>query len=53
MTDALEVIAGTFIAFFFFMWYNSYHTKAVAEGKEWAKVEEYRRLPPACIGGPL
>lgn len=53
ITNILEVIAGTFIAFFFFMWYNSYYTKAVAEGKEWAKVEEYRRLPPACIGGPL
>ncbi|KAF4253642.1 hypothetical protein KXV70_007454 [Aspergillus fumigatus] len=34
------------------MCYSSYHNKALAAGQTWATVEEFRRLPLACLGGP-
>lgn len=36
-----------------FFWWDSYHRRAEARGVPWAKIEEYRRLPLACVGGPL
>lgn len=36
-----------------FLWYSPYHAKAEANDKSWARIEEYRRLPLACAGGPL
>jgi hypothetical protein len=38
-----------FVAFFL---YSSHHSKALKAGLSWAKSEEYRRLPLACIGAP-
>ena len=46
------VMIGAGIAFLLFLWYSSYHTKAVAANEPWAKVEEYRRLPLAAAGAP-
>lgn len=36
-----------------FIWYDSYLAKAQKRNAPWAAIEEYRRLPLACIGGPL
>ena len=36
-----------------FIWYDSYLAKAQKRGARWATIEESRRLPLACIGGPL
>ncbi|CAN8104551.1 unnamed protein product [Discula destructiva] len=36
----------------FFAW-DAYLKRAVAEGRAWTRREEYRRLPLACLGGPL
>lgn len=47
------VSVGAVFAFSLFMLYTSYHTKAVNANKEWASVEEYRRLPLAAVGAPL
>ncbi|KAJ5172448.1 hypothetical protein N7492_005041 [Penicillium capsulatum] len=49
----LPISVGAVFAFSLFMLYTSYHTKAVAANKEWASVEEYRRLPLAAVGAPL
>jgi hypothetical protein len=35
------------------LWYDSYLAKSKAAGKKWAQLEESRRLPLCCIGGPL
>ncbi|MCJ1240806.1 hypothetical protein MMC14_008810, partial [Varicellaria rhodocarpa] len=49
----LPIAAGAVFAMFIFIWYDSYLSKSKEKGKEWAQREEYRRLPLACIGGPL
>ena len=36
-----------------FLWWDSYLVKSQKRGTAWAQVEEYRRLPLACVGGPL
>lgn len=36
----------------FFAW-DRYLSRAIAEGRPWTRKEEYRRLPLACLGGPL
>ena len=38
---------------FIFFWYDDYLAKSKADGKKWAFLEEYRRLPLLCVGGPL
>lgn len=38
---------------FIFLWYDRFLARSKATGKTWAQREEYRRLPLACIGGPL
>ena len=38
---------------FIFLWYNRFLEKSKVQGKAWAQREEYRRLPLACVGGPL
>ncbi|KAF9885968.1 hypothetical protein FE257_012143 [Aspergillus nanangensis] len=48
----LPILPGSIIAFIIFFLYSSYHTKASKAGLAWAQVEEYRRLPLACIGAP-
>lgn len=41
------------LACFVFIWYDGYLARAKARNAEWAFIEEYRRLPLACVGGPL
>lgn len=36
-----------------FVAWDRYLARKQAEGARWAKQEEYRRLPLACLGGPL
>ncbi|KAJ5625122.1 hypothetical protein N7510_001431 [Penicillium lagena] len=44
---------GAIFACIVFIWYDGYLARAKARGAPWAYIEEYRRLPLACIGGPL
>ncbi|KAJ5946962.1 hypothetical protein N7454_003801 [Penicillium verhagenii] len=49
----LPIGIGAVIACFVFLWYDGYLARAKARKAPWAEIEEYRRLPLACIGGPL
>ncbi|KAF5013568.1 hypothetical protein FDECE_428 [Fusarium decemcellulare] len=49
----LPVSAGSVLALVLFLVYSSYHSSALKSGANWASKIEYRRLPLACIGGPL
>lgn len=49
----LPIGAGTLAALAVFYGWDAYHRKAVAEQRPWARREECRRLPLACLGGPL
>jgi hypothetical protein len=49
----LLVGIGAALACVVFLWYDGYLARAKARNAEWAFIEEYRRLPLACIGGPL
>lgn len=51
--DVSLVGVGAVIAVFVFLWYDHFLAKSKARGKAWAQLEEYRRLPLACAGGPL
>ncbi len=44
---------GSFLAAPIYLWWDSYLAKARKRNAKWAEQEEYRRLPLACIGGPL
>ncbi|KAB8072776.1 major facilitator superfamily domain-containing protein [Aspergillus leporis] len=44
---------GAVVACMMFLWYDSFLSRAKARNATWAHIEEYRRLPLACIGGPL
>lgn len=44
---------GAILACFVFIWYDGFLARAKARNASWAYIEEYRRLPLACIGGPL
>lgn len=46
------VLPGSIIGFIGVFMYSSYHSKALKAGHAWAKLEESRRLPLACIGAP-
>ncbi|KAL4888444.1 MFS general substrate transporter [Aspergillus ambiguus] len=48
----LPMMAGSIIAFSAFLWYTSFHSKAMSQNKPWAGQEEYRRLPLAGGGAP-
>ncbi|KAK4651284.1 hypothetical protein QC762_604840 [Podospora pseudocomata] len=49
----LAVGAGCLLALpIFFVW-DSVLRSAMASNKAWTRQEEYRRLPLACIGGPM
>ncbi|KAJ9195978.1 hypothetical protein DTO164E3_6516 [Paecilomyces variotii] len=48
----LPIGVGAFIACGIFLWYDSFLAKAKARGARWSQIEEYRRLPLACLGGP-
>ncbi|RMD41650.1 hypothetical protein DV735_g3484, partial [Chaetothyriales sp. CBS 134920] len=49
----LPVMAGATSAMGIFLWYGSYYERAVIAGRSWTQIEEFRRLPLACISGPL
>ncbi|KAF7712691.1 Uncharacterized protein PECH_006676 [Penicillium ucsense] len=49
----LPIGAGAVLACFVFIWYDGYLARAKARQASWANIEEYRRLPLACVGGPL
>ncbi|KAL6237449.1 hypothetical protein BDW75DRAFT_228646 [Aspergillus navahoensis] len=49
----LPILPGLIVALIFFSAYSAYHGKALNMGSTWAEVEEYRRLPVACIGAPM
>ncbi|KAI1378860.1 major facilitator superfamily protein [Hypoxylon crocopeplum] len=44
---------GAVIAILIFVAWDRFHRRSVEIGKPWALQEEYRRLPLACLGGPL
>lgn len=44
---------GGILAAPIYLWWDSYVTKARKRKAKWAQQEEFRRLPLACIGGPL
>jgi hypothetical protein len=49
----LPIGGGTVGAIVIFLWYDSFLRKAQARNAPWTRKEESRRLPLACIGGPL
>ncbi|KAI0484409.1 major facilitator superfamily transporter [Xylariaceae sp. FL0804] len=49
----LPIGGGAFIALGIFIAWEKIHRKAEDQGRPWAKKEEYRRVPLACMGGPL
>lgn len=44
---------GAIFAIFIFVAWDRFHSKSMEKEKLWARREEYRRLPLACLGGPL
>lgn len=50
---AHTVAAGGLVGFIASLYYDSFLLQAKARNRPWASIEEYRRLPLACIGGPL
>ncbi|KAL8634616.1 MAG: hypothetical protein Q9228_007794, partial [Teloschistes exilis] len=44
---------GSFLATGIFMYWDGYLMRAKKTNAPWTMVEEYRRLPLACFGGPL
>ncbi|RJE22247.1 transporter [Aspergillus sclerotialis] len=49
----LPIAAGSVFTGTIFIAWDNYCQRATAKGQTWVKCEEYRRLPIACIGGPL
>lgn len=49
----LPIIVGAVIALGIFVWYDKILQRAKKANAHWASIEEYRRLPLACLGGPL
>lgn len=49
----LAILVGAVIALGIFICYDSVLQRAKKSNSPWAFVEEYRRLPLACLGGPL
>lgn len=49
----LPILVGAVIALGIFLYYDSVLQRAKKANKHWASIEEYRRLPLACLGGPL
>jgi hypothetical protein len=48
-----QVAIGAIFALGIFLYYDSVPRRAKRGNARWSSVEEYRRLPLACIGGPL
>ena len=51
LTSAVGV--GAFFALSIFLYYDGFLQRAKNRGAHWTTIEEYRRLPLACLGGPL
>ncbi|KIW18837.1 hypothetical protein PV08_03126 [Exophiala spinifera] len=49
----LPIGIGSIFAAPIFLGWDSYLAKAQKRKEKWAEKEEYRRLPLACLGGPL
>ncbi|KAH7342469.1 major facilitator superfamily domain-containing protein [Rhexocercosporidium sp. MPI-PUGE-AT-0058] len=49
----LPIAGGTVAAIAAFLWYDSFLRKAQAQNKPWTQKEESKRLPLACVGGPM
>ncbi|KAL6720483.1 hypothetical protein ACLMJK_002407 [Lecanora helva] len=49
----LPIIVGAFGALGIFVFYDGVLQRAKRANKRWSSIEEYRRLPLACLGGPL
>ena len=49
----LPIAVGAVFAFGIFLYYDSILQRAKENNAHWSSIEEYRRLPLACIGGPL
>lgn len=49
----LPIGAGAICALPVFFGWDAFLEKAQREGRPWTRKEEYRRVPLACIGGPL
>ncbi|KAI9889972.1 MAG: hypothetical protein M1814_004590 [Vezdaea aestivalis] len=48
----LPIGVGAIIVCGIFLGYDKILQRAKQQNKQWAKTEEYRRLPLACLGGP-
>lgn len=48
-----QVPIGACLDIIIVMWWERYLERAKARNAPWALNEEYRRMPLACIGGPL
>ncbi|KAJ5604111.1 major facilitator superfamily domain-containing protein, partial [Penicillium hordei] len=44
---------GALLSFIVYLAYDSFYQRAQSQAKTWVSIEEYRRLPLACLGGPL
>lgn len=49
----LPILIGAVIALPIFLYWDIVLQRARERGAHWTSVEEYRRLPLACLGGPL
>ena len=49
----LPILVGAVIALGIFIYYDGVLQRAKKANAPWASIEEYRRLPLACLGGPL
>lgn len=49
----LSIGLGAFGGLLVFYGWDAYLKRATEEGRPWTPREEYRRLPLACMGGPL
>ena len=52
-TDIQTVPIGACLDIIVVLWWERYLERAKARNAPWAFNEEYRRMPLACIGGPL
>ena len=49
----LPIMIGAVFALAIFISYDNFLQRAKVANARWASIEEYRRLPLACLGGPL
>lgn len=49
----LPILVGACLALAIFISYDRILLRAQQSRKQWAQIEEFRRLPLACLGGPL